>query len=324
MLIRVNVRIIGPGPPSTPIEKGLNMLPFARPGVRLAALVALLVSVLGTGAAASAPAQPPAPAALPSPLRFVSYLDLECFPTERYQPPDTVIATRHLNPVLANLPEEKTRLGVREELCVPVAKDDLFPPKDVLPFIQFVDLSCYRIEGEEVNVPLRLDHLNPLLAEQLPAREVAILFPVQLCVPVLKNGVVPPDEVRRLVSFIDLKCYLEKPPEPLNLGLALTHLNPVLADRLPPHKAVVLDNRKLCVPVQKNDQRIPDEVLDIVRWIDLEKYNVETEPLPEPVTLTIDHLNPLLADLPTEKVTLTQGRHLMVPVAKNGEFPPEG
>jgi hypothetical protein len=299
------------------------MLMFARPGVRLAALVALMISVLGTSAAASAPAQLPTPAALPSPLRFVSYLDLECFPTELYQPPDTVIVTRHLNPVLADLPEEKTRLGVREELCVPVAKNDLFPPRDVLPFIQFVDLSCYRIEGEEVNVPLRLDHLNPLLAELFPAREVAILFPVQLCVPVMKNGVEPPDEVRRLVSFIDLKCYLEKPPEPLGLDLTLTHLNPVLVDRLPPHKAVVLDNRELCVPVQKDDQQIPDDVLNIVRWIDLEKYDIKAEPLREPVTLTLDHLNPLLADLPTEKVTLTQARHLMVPVAKNGEFPPD-
>lgn len=300
------------------------MLPLARPGVRLAALVALLVSALGTGgAAASAPAPAPAPTFV-SAIQFVSYLDLECFPTEPYQPPDTVILTRHLNPVLADLPEEKTTLGVREELCVPVAKDELFPPREVFQFIQFVDLACYRIEGEEVDVPLQLDHLNPLLADQFPAREVVMLFPVQLCVPVMKNGLEPPDEVRRLVSFIDLKCYLEKPPEPLNLSLQLTHLNPVLAERLRPHKAVVLDNRELCVPVQKNDQKIPEDVLNVVQWIDLEKYLIRTEPLRETVTLTIDHLNPELRHLPTEKVTLTHSRHLMVPVAKNGEFPPDG
>ena len=300
------------------------MLSFARPGIRLAALVALLVSVLGTGAAASAPAQESTPAALPSPLRFVSHLDLECFPTEPYQPPDTVIVTQHLNPVLADLPAEANRLGVREELCVPIAKNDLFPPPEVLQFVQFVDLSCYRIEGKEVDFPLRLDHLNPLLAEQFPAREVVILSPVQLCVPVMKNGVRPPDEVRRLVSFIDLKCYLEKPPEPLNLYLRLTHLNPVLVDRLRPHKAVVLDNRELCVPGRKNNQQIPQAALNIIRWIDLEKYDIETEPLQQPITLTLDHLNPLLANLPTEKVTLFQARHLMVPVAKNGKFPPDG
>jgi hypothetical protein len=91
--------------------------------------------MLGTGAAASAPAQPPAQA-LPSPLRFTSFVDLECFATEPYRPPDTAIVTRHLNPVLADLPEEKTRLGAREELCVPVAKNGLIPPPDVPPFIR--------------------------------------------------------------------------------------------------------------------------------------------------------------------------------------------
>lgn len=310
-------------PLSTPIEKGLNMLPFARPSVRLAALVALLVSVLGTGAAAAAPPSPAPVPPTPSPLRFASFLDLECFPTEPYQPPDTVVVTRHLNPVLAELPEEVTRLGVREELCVPIAKNDLFPPSEVFPFIRFVDLSCYRIEGKQVDFPLRLDHLNPLLAEHLPPHEVAILFPVQLCVPVMKNGVTPPDEVRRVVSFIDLKCYVEKPQEPVGLDLRLTHLNPVLA-QLPPHPATLVANRELCVPVQKQDEPIPEDVLKVVRWIDLEKYDIRTEPLRQPITLTINHLNPLLAHLPTEKVTLFQSRHLMVPVAKNGLFPPEG
>ena len=299
------------------------MLQFTRPGLRLAALVALLVSVMGAGATASAPRQAPVPASLPSPLSFVSFLDLECFQTEPYQPPDTVVVTRHLNPVLADLPEEKTRLGVREELCVPVAKDDQVPPPDVLPFIEFVDLSCYRIEGERVHVPLQLDHLNPLLAEQLPPRDVVMFLPTQLCVPVMKDGVAPPEEVRRLVSFIDLKCYLEEPPEAVGLTLTLTHLNPVLVDRIPRHEVVVVENRELCVPVQKNDEQVPDDVLNIIRWIDMEKYLIETEPLWAPVTLTLDHLNPSLAGLPTERATLIDARHLMVPVAKNGEFPPE-
>ncbi|HEY8474819.1 MAG TPA: hypothetical protein VIL37_19645 [Natronosporangium sp.] len=297
------------------------MLPFVRPGVRLVALFALLVSVVGTNAAAAAPA--PAQA-FPSPLRFVSYLDLECFPTEPYQPPDTVVVTRHLNPVLADLPREETRLGEREELCVPVAKDDVFPPEDVLPFIEYVDLSCYRIEGKAVDFRLKLDHLNPRLA-QFPTREVAILHPVQLCVPVMKNGVKPPDEVRRLVSFIDLKCYVERPPESLDVQLTLTHLNPVLLELgMQQDKVIVTENRQLCVPVQKNDQRIPDEVLRIVQWIDLEKFEVRAERLPEPITLEIDHLNPEFAEFPTEKVTLIGARHLLLPVAKNGEFPPEG
>jgi hypothetical protein len=89
----------------------------------------------------------------------------------------------------------------------------------------------------------------------------------------MKNGVVPPPEVRRLFSFIDLKCYVEEPPRPLGLSLTLTHLNPVLVNRLPQHKALVLENREPCLPVQKNNQLIPDDGLNIVRWIDLEKYS---------------------------------------------------
>lgn len=297
------------------------MSPLARPGVRVAAaLVTLLVSVLGAGVAASAP--PPAPAqALPSPLRFVSNLDLECFPTAPYQPPSTVaIVTRHLNPVLAHLPAEPTPLGTRVQLCVPVAKNNVIPPPEVLQFIRFVDLACYRTTGQNVGFPLQLNHLNPLFAT-LPPRNVAILSPVQLCVPVMKNGVAPPPAVRRLVSFIDVKCYVETPQVPLNRTVTLTHLNPVLG-HLPPAGAAINANRQMCVPVQKNDQQIPPDVLNIVRWIDLEKYDIVTPPLAAPVNLTLNHLNPLLAGLPAEPVTLTQARQLMLPVAKNGLIPP--
>jgi hypothetical protein len=296
------------------------MSPFARPGVRVAAaLITLLVSVLGAGVATSAPPLAPAQA-LPSPLRFASFLDLECFPTPPYQPPTVTITTRHLNPVLAHLPTETTILGPRQQLCVPVAKNNTLPPPDVLPFIRYVDLACYRIQGQTVNQQLRLNHLNPLFTS-LPPHTVTILNPVQLCVPVMKNGVAPPPEIRRLVSFIDLKCYAETPPTPLNRTVTLTHLNPVLG-QLPPANAGITTNRQLCVPVQKNNQPIPPEILHIIRWIDLEKYDITTPPLPAPVNLTLNHLNPLLAGLPTEPVTLTQARQLMLPVAKNGLIPP--
>lgn len=298
------------------------MLPFARPGARVAAtLAALLVSVLGVGPAAATPSQAPAPAPLPSPLRFVSSLDLECFPTAVHQPPFSgTIVTRHLNPVLAHLPAELTPLGGRLELCVPVAKNNVQLPPEVLRFIQWVDLACYRTTGQDVSFPLGLRHLNPLFAN-LPPHGVRILSPVQLCVPVMKNGLVPPPEVLRLVSFIDLKCYREAPATPLNTFVRLTQLNPVLTN-LPPAVAAVFDNHQLCVPVRKNNQPIPDDVLNIVRWIDLEKYNIVTTPLAAPVTLRLNHLNPLLAALPAETVTITEGKQLMLPVAKNNVIPP--
>jgi len=272
-------------------------------------------------AAPSAVAAPPQVQALPSPLRFVSNLDLECFKTQPFTPPlPTTIVTRHLNPALAHLPAELTPLGPREQLCVPVAKNNVIPPDDVIEFIRFVDLSCYRTTGQAVNFPLVITHLNPQLGH-IPPKNVRITVPVQLCVPVVKNGVFPPLEVRRLVSFIDLKCYVELPTTSLHVAFILSHLNRVLA-HLPRHQADVTFNRQLCVPVQKNNQPIPADVINIIRWIDLEKYDIATPPLPAPVTLTLNHLNPLLANLPTETVTITAATHLLLPVAKNHLIPP--
>jgi len=259
---------------------------------------------------------------LPSPNRFVSNVDLECFRTSPYTPPPlpTTLVTRHLNPVLAGLPNEVTPLGVREKLCVPVAKNNVIPPPGVVDFVRFVDLSCYRTTGINVNLPLNLRHLNPLLTT-LPARNVVITTPQHLCVPVIKNGVMPPPEVRQLVSYIDLKCYLEQPQASLNLPLNLRHLNPVLTS-LAAHDVRVTLNRQLCVPVQKNNQPIPPAVLNIVRWLDLEMFDTVTPALTVPVNLTITHLNPLLANLPSESVTIQQATQLGLPMAKNNVIPP--
>jgi len=280
-------------------------------------LMVLVGGMLGTGSAASAQ---PQVQALPSALRFISSLDLECFKTSPYTPPATAIVTRHINPVLTGLPVETVTLGLREQLCVPVAKNGVIPPADVLAFIKYVDLSCYRIGGIAVNRPLTLTHLNPLLSG-IPPKNVTITAPQQLCVPVVKNGLFPPDEVRRLVSYIDLKCYGEVPPVPLNRGLTLSHLNPILG-HLPSHNAVVTTNRQLCVPVQKNNLPFPIDVFNIVRYLDMEKYDLATPALITPVTLTLNHINPALVGLPTESATLTNATQIMLPVAKNGLIPP--
>jgi hypothetical protein len=281
------------------------------------ALLLVVTGMLGTGSAASAG---PQAQALPSPLTFESFLDLECLQTDPYVPPAPPIVTRHLNPVLAGLPVETVTLGVREQLCVPVAKDNLIPPPEVLDFIKYVDLSCYRIDGHPVDYPLTLSHLNPLLAD-IPKKDVVITFPEQLCVPVVKNGNYPPPEIRSLVAFIDLKCYRAEPQISLDRKLTLSHLNPVLAS-LPPTSGVVTFNRQLCVPVQKNDQAIPPEVLKIVQYIDLEKYDFMPTVDTRSFTLKINHINPLLAGLPAEVATLSAPLQLAVPVAKNGLVPP--
>ncbi|MGC5012418.1 hypothetical protein ACLQ2R_16765 [Streptosporangium sp. DT93] len=265
---------------------------------------------------------PPAgAAAYPTPKSLTAFLDLECFRTSPYQPPATTVTVRHINPLLTNLPTETLTLGQREQLCVPVAKNNQVPPSPALDFIRYVDLSCYKVSGMTVNAGLVLSHLNPLF-QTLPRTQVTLNTPQQLCVPVIKNNVLPPAEILSLVRHIDLKCYGITPNNPLNQQVSLRQLNPVLVGKIPTHGAQVLNARQLCVPVMKAGDNIPAEVFNIVRWIDLEKFDIATPTTLPTITLTLRHINPVLGGLPIEQAVLSGASQLALPVAKNGNFPP--
>jgi hypothetical protein len=199
----------------------------------------------------------------------------------------------------------------------------VFAQTGIRQIVGQIDLKCYAITGEALNLPLRLDHLNPLLM-RLPPEEVIVLEPQQLCVPVAKEGVFPPDEVLRLVQYIDLKCYSIQRSNPLNMPLLLDHLNPVLRQMgLPPEQVQVLDSEQLCVPVAKEGVIPPDDVLPVIEQIDQRCYRIEPR-IPLDLPLHLDHLNPVLQDLgvPPEDVIVREPLQLCVPVAKNGQFPP--
>ncbi|WP_245641844.1 hypothetical protein [Nonomuraea candida] len=271
-------------------------------------------------AAAYLVAPPAAALAPPTPREFVSNLDLECFKTTTYQPPATTLTLRHLNPVLGNQPPVQVTLGPREQLCVPVAKNEVMPPPGVLDYLRFVDLSCYRVTGPAINQNLGLRHLNPVL-QNVPGISVTLNAPQQLCVPVAKNGLVPAPDILRVISHIDLLCYAHLPNPLMNRRLALTQLNPVLTGQIPARTVLVDAARQLCVPVHKAGDEIPPDAVDIVRWIDLEKFDL-TGPAISPVPLTLRHLNRVLGHLPPEELRLTGSAQLAVPVAKNGVVPP--
>ncbi|MFC4014063.1 hypothetical protein ACFOY2_43030 [Nonomuraea purpurea] len=250
----------------------------------------------------------------------MSNLDLECFKTTPYQPSAVSLALRHINPVLANQPPVQVTLGQREQLCVPVAKNNVIPPPNVLDYIRFVDLSCYRVTGPQISQNLSLRHLNPVL-QNVPGFSVSLVVPEHLCVPVAKNGVVPAPDILRVISHIDLLCYAHRPNPVMNMPLTLTQLNPVLTGQIPNHTVQVTAARQLCVPVQKGGDEIPQDVFDIVRWVDLEKFDVSAPTTPT-VSLNLRHLNPVLGNLPPEELRLTGAAQLAVPVSKNGAVPP--
>ena len=274
------------------------------------------------GLSTEASAQP-----LPSPAGFVRNLDLRCYQIPNQPAINVPLQLTHLNPVFQQmgLPPENVVLGQPNQLCVPVRKNNQFPPADTLPFIRFVDLKCYKIQGPPLNVPLQLNHLNPVIAGLLgPVDQVVVLEPQQLCVPVIKNGQVPPPDVQKLVEQLDLKCYRVQAQQPIvNTPVQLTHLNPLFAN-IPPQNTTILAPRatQLCVPVAKNNQIPPTEVFNHIRFSDVLCYRLQGPPLNQ--VLNLQHLNPVLRQmgLPAENVPVTITEKLCVPVAKNGQFPP--
>lgn len=266
--------------------------------------------------------------ALPAPANFVKYLDVRCYQIPNQPPLGVPLHLDHLNPVFQQkgIPPEDVVLGPPQDLCVPVQKNDYRPTPDVLPFIQFVDWKCYAISGPSLDLPLHLDHLNPVISGMFgPSDDVIVREPQQLCVPVVKNGNYPPPSVQQLVQWLDVKCYRVDAQQPVFGGLTLTHLNPLFAT-LPPEQATFVGPTasQLCVPMAKNGRIPPSTVLPIIQYSDVLCYQMKGLPLNYQLRLT--HLNPVLVamGLPDENVPVTATDKLCVPVAKNGNFPPGG
>jgi len=265
--------------------------------------------------------------ALPTPAAFARYFDLRCFKIPAPQPPlGVTLRLDHLNPyfVEKQLPFEIVDVKEPQDLCVPVQKGTLQPTPDVLPFLRFADLKCYGISGPSLDLPLHLDHLNPITANMFgPSLEVVVREPQQLCVPVYKNNAVPPPAVRQLIAWLDVKCYRVETAQPALGTLPLTHLNPLFA-ALPPGEKVDFSTppNQLCVPVMKNLTPPPAAVRPIVSYADVLCYDVKGPALGQQLTLT--HLNPVLVGmgLPPENVPVRETHKLCVPVAKAGFFPP--
>lgn len=285
--------------------------------------MAALAGPLGAAAALAFPAT--AHAQLPSPRGLVSGLDLEC-----YQTPGPALnfelELTHLNPVLRDLGLPSHKVVIRElaQTCVPVRKAGGIIGDLALQFIKHIDFGCYRVDAAPLDpaLSINLTHLNPVLAH-LPQHLVTLLQPVQLCLPMGKNGVPVPDPILPLVSHIDLECYRIGPQLHPTFPVFLTQLNPQL-EAISPHGMVLGGEppRQLCVPVRKDQQDIPRPLRDRIEWIDLEKFSaVQPVTISPPVPVTLDHLNPMFVDRPSVHVMLEIASSLMVPVAKNNQGP---
>lgn len=189
-------------------------------------------------------------------------------------------------------------------------------------FVRFLDLRCYDIPGQPpLGVPLTLTHLNPVLST-LPPENVILHEPEDLCVPVRKNAQAIPPASFPFLQHADLKCYRIDGP-PLNINLQLSQLNPAIAALYGANLNVwVREPQQLCVPVAKNGNFPPPDVLNLIRFLDIKCYRVDAPLIPDR-SINLTHLNPLFAGTPAEATRIFGPTpiQLCVPVAKNNVFP---
>ena len=296
-------------------------------GAGKGALLALCVGLLPSLVAA------PLAAAQPTPWSVVSQLDLECHRVEDPTgPPARQLWISQLNPELqGKLPNQLIKLGRLEDVCVPVAKNQQVPSPDALAINRWIDLACYAAKAEPVSAQVRLDHLNPVL-QHLPTESVKLVQLEQLCVPVRKRPSKLPPQVEQIVRHVDVACYsLEERTKDVQVPLRTTHLNPVIRQmQLPDRRGRLRSANQLCVPVSKGGQNPPSFALQYVRYMDFLKYDfrptnaADVPPFTEPIPLKLDHLNPLFAGQPPFGAVLRAPVRLLVPVAKNKNWPPGG
>lgn len=195
----------------------------------------------------------------PTALPFIRHLDLACYRVDAPQLPTFNVFLSHLNPVLANQPSHNVTMLKPAQLCVPVAKNDVLPPPDVLAFARFFDLECWDVQGPAVpSFGVGLSQLNPQLTAIAAHPMTLVPQPRQLCVPVRKNAQAIPAAVLDRLRWLDLEKFAASPqvviaPRPI----VLNHLNPLFANF--PDVNVVLEVAVgLMVPVAKNQQLPPD------------------------------------------------------------------
>jgi len=291
-----------------------------------------VVALLGTLASVPAEAQIP-PSVIP-------FLDLKCYgitdPNGNPLPPlNFPLHLDHLNPVFlqAGVPPEDVVLRDPFQLCVPVAKNGVFPPATVLPYIAYIDLKCYHFQTDPtlLNLPLVLTHLNPVLHD-FPQEFVSVQDPQKLCVPVAKSfpdgsPALPPPPILQSIQYIDQKGYgildpSGNPLPPLGFLIHLDHLNRVFQGAGIPPEDVVMDvPQQLTVPVAKNVQFPPPPDYDVISQIDEKCYaltDTAGNPLP-PLGFPqrLYHLNPVLQTLSPEDVIVQEPQQLCVPVQKS-------
>jgi hypothetical protein len=128
----------------------------------------------------------------PNVLALIQYLDVKCYRVTSTVNRSAAVTLTHLNPLFSTRPPESSTIGpAPQQLCVPVTKNQTVIPTSVIQYIEYSDTLCYPATGTSLSQNVTLRHLNPLLTT-LPSENVFVSNSLKLCVPVAKNGMLPP------------------------------------------------------------------------------------------------------------------------------------
>ncbi len=130
--------------------------------------------------------------------KLVSFVDVECFAVTSSQSiAGTPITLTHLNPLFTTHPPENLTFSSPgpSQICVPVAKNGDTPSADIIQYVEYSDTLCYPMLQGGIDRALNLTHLDPVLLAppySLKPATLTVGLSKTLCLPVAKNGDLPP------------------------------------------------------------------------------------------------------------------------------------
>jgi hypothetical protein len=182
-------------------------------------------------------------------------------------------------------------------LAAGAARAQVVPPS---PFelVSQLDFECRPVGGAPAALAppvaqVGIRQLNPVLQDKIPFQVATLGELQQVCVPVAKNGQIPSPRALAIAALTDVACYKATTPQPADVDLKLSHLNPVLAG-LPDEFVRMTKLEQLCVPVRKNAAQLPPAISQVVRHFDVACYELEEPTTSADRSLVLTHLNPVI------------------------------
>ena len=196
-------------------------------------------------------------------------------------------------------------------------------PPDNLPspfaLASSLDLECRPAQGLPPAPGLIVRQLNPVLQPQIPPQQAQLGPLNEVCVPVAKNGQIPPPSALAINRWVDLACY-DAAADSIGIEVKVSHLNPQLAG-LPDETVKIVKLEQVCLPVMKNNVEPPPAIKAMVRHFDFGCYALEEPTIDPDQTLVLSHLNPVIQqmNLPNRTVEMKRAHQLCVPISKNNQ-----